>query len=226
MLMPKQQVLRYAVGELLHRARKCASFSLLLLVALLSTAQLGAQSAASLTLITAGRLLDPRTGNALAPAAVLIVGDKIKQVGSPSQIGAPDGARIIDLGGATLLPGLIDSHTHLLLDVIVPPEAESARRNNGDFAPALLLAIVESPNKRVLLGAQLAREDLESGIRPFATLAILESTATLNCATRSTQGVSPVRECWLLDESSSRGANTFRTSIPHWPRRSSSRNSC
>jgi imidazolonepropionase-like amidohydrolase len=45
----------------------------------------------------------------------------------------------------------------------VPPEAESARRYNGDFVPDLLLAIVESPTKRVLLGAQLAREDLESG---------------------------------------------------------------
>jgi hypothetical protein len=51
----------------------------------------------------------------------------------------------------------------LLLDVIVPPDAESARRFNGDFVPGLLLAIVESPSKSVLLGAQMVREDLESG---------------------------------------------------------------
>lgn len=168
--MPRQQVLEYAAGEFLRRARKCALFSLLLLVALVPTVQLGAQSAAPLTVVKAGRLLDPRTGNVLAPAAVFIVGDKVKQIGSPLQISAPAGAKIIDLGGATLLPGLIDSHTHLLLDAIVPPEAESARRNNGDFAPALLLAIVESPNKRVLLGAQLAREDLESGITTVRNL--------------------------------------------------------
>src|ERR1700691_2088610 len=93
------------------------------------------------TLINAAQLLDPRTGNVLSPAAVLIENGKIKEVGSPSQVQAhmPSGVKTIDLGGATLLPGLIDSHTHLLLDVIVPPEAESGRHLNGDFAPGLLL---------------------------------------------------------------------------------------
>src|SRR5215469_5787920 len=51
------------------------------------TAQVAPSSSAS-TVIKAGRLLDPRTGNVLSPAAVLIEGNKIKQVGSPSQIGA------------------------------------------------------------------------------------------------------------------------------------------
>jgi imidazolonepropionase-like amidohydrolase len=140
--------------------------------ALSSTGELAAQSAAPISLVRAGRLLDPRTGNVLSPAAVLIENGKIKEVGSPARIqaDAPAGAKVIDLGSATLLPGLIDSHTHLLLDVVVPPEAESARRLNGDFAPALLLAIVESPSKRVLLGAQLAREDLESGFTTVRNL--------------------------------------------------------
>jgi imidazolonepropionase-like amidohydrolase len=121
-------------------------------------------------LVKASRLLDPRTGNVLAPAAALIEGDKIEQVGSPSQISAPNGVRIIDLGSATLLPGLIDSHTHLLVDPVLPAEVERARRYNGSFVPGLLLAIVESPSKRVLLGAQMAREDLESGITTVRNL--------------------------------------------------------
>ena len=139
---------------------------------LFSNGQLAAQSPPPVTLVKAGRLLDPRTGSVLAPAAVLIENGKIKEVGPPAQVQAhtPAGVKIIDLGSATLLPGLIDSHTHLLLDVIVPPEAESARRHNGDFAPGLLLAIVESPSKRVLLGAQLAREDLESGFTTVRNL--------------------------------------------------------
>jgi len=83
---------------------------------------------------------------------------------------APSGAKIIDLGKATLLPGLIDSHTHLLVDPIVPAEAERSRHYNGDFLPGLLLAIAESPSKRVLMGAQLAREDLESGITTVRNL--------------------------------------------------------
>jgi imidazolonepropionase-like amidohydrolase len=152
-----------------NRMRRCALL-LLLLVAHVSTLQLRGQSAAPVTVVKAARLLDPRTGSVLAPAAVLIEGDKIKQVGSSSQISVPPGATIIDLGAATLLPGLIDGHTHLFLDIIVLPEAEQDRHANGLFAPGLLLAIVESPSKRALLGAQLAREDLESGITTVRNL--------------------------------------------------------
>src|SRR5271154_5174957 len=92
------------------------------LVAAVSAVQTPAQSAVPVTLIKAGRLLDPRTGNVLAPAAVLIEGDKIKEVGAPAQVQAhvPAGAKTIDLGGVTLLPGLIDSHTHLLMDIVLP----------------------------------------------------------------------------------------------------------
>ena len=103
---------------------------------------------------------------------VLIEGEKIKEVGPPSQVQShvPAGAKTIDLGSATLLPGLIDSHTHLLIDPVLPAEAERARHYNGSFVPGLLLAIVESPSKRVLLGAQMAREDLESGITTVRNL--------------------------------------------------------
>jgi imidazolonepropionase-like amidohydrolase len=150
---------------------KMRLFSLLALV-ICAAGQLMAQSAAPVTLVKAGRLLDPRTGNVLSPAAVLIENGKIKEVGPPLQVQshAPAGAKIIDLGSATLLPGLIDGHTHLLLDVVVPPTAESARRFNGDFVADMLLAIVESPSKRVLLGAQMAREDLDSGFTTVRNL--------------------------------------------------------
>jgi len=139
---------------------------------LFSCRQVAAQAPAPVTLVKAGRLLDPRTGNMLSPAAVLIEEGKIKEVGSPSQLQghAPAGVKIIDLGKATLLPGLIDSHTHLLVDPILPAEAERARHYNGSFLPGLLLAIAESPSKRVLMGAQLAHEDLESGITTVRNL--------------------------------------------------------
>ena len=129
-------------------------------------------SEAAVTIVKAGRLLDPRTGNVLSPAAVLIEDNKIKEVGSPAQLQthASGDTKTIDLGNATLLPGLIDSHTHLFIDPIAPAEVEWARRYNGSFAPDLLLAIVESPSKRVLLGAQMAREDLESGITTVRNL--------------------------------------------------------
>jgi len=75
------------------------------------------------------------------------------------------------LGNATLLPGLIDSHTHLLLDIIPPTEAEIKRQYNGEFLPGQLLAIASiSPSERALMGAKLAREDLESGFTTVRNL--------------------------------------------------------
>jgi len=163
-------VVEFIAEECLSRMRNLAIYSVLGLVAVVSTVQLRAQSAAPVTLVKAGRLLDPRTGNVLAPVAVLVEGNRIKQVGLPSQMSAPGGAKVIDLGSATLLPGLIDAHTHLFLDIVVPPEAEMDRHSNGLFAPGVLLAVVESPSKRALMAAQLAREDLESGITTVRNL--------------------------------------------------------
>src|SRR5438477_869748 len=145
---------------------------LVLAVLLFAAERVVAEAPASNTLVRASRLLDPRTGNVLSPAAVLIEGGKIKEVGPPSQVQAkaPAGVKTIDLGTVTLLPGLIDSHTHLLIDSVAPAEVEWARHFNGAFVPGLLLAIVESPSKRVLMGAQAAREDLESGITTVRNL--------------------------------------------------------
>lgn len=123
---------------------------------------------AAALVLKAAHLLDPRSGQVMSPAAVLIEGNRIAAVGST--VSAPPNARIIDLGDSTLLPGLIDSHAHLLLDVVVPPEEEVKRRFNGTFVPGMLLAIVESPTKRVLHGAQLAREDLDSGFTTVRNL--------------------------------------------------------
>src|SRR5271154_2601788 len=66
--------------------------------ALFSTGPLGAQSPDLVTLVKAGRLLDPRTGNVLSPAAVLIENGKIKEVGSPSRVqaDAQPGVKTID----------------------------------------------------------------------------------------------------------------------------------
>jgi imidazolonepropionase-like amidohydrolase len=141
-------------------------------VTIFTATQLAAQSPSPRTLVKAGRLLDPRTGNVISPAAVVIEDGKIKGVGSRSELQdhAADNARTIDLGNATLLPGLIDGHTHLFLDIVVLPEVEQDRHSNGLFAPGMLLAIVESPTKRALMGAQLAREDLESGITTVRNL--------------------------------------------------------
>ena len=87
--------------------RKLGISFVLGLVAVVSAVQTPAQSAVPVTLIKASRLLDPRTGNVLSPAAVLIEDGKIKEVGSLSQLQAhaPAGVKTVDLGRATLFPG-------------------------------------------------------------------------------------------------------------------------
>ena len=78
-------------------------------IALAAHAQ-GAQSDPVIVL-KAARLIDGRGGEPLSPAMVRIEGERITAVGSTLPV--PGGARVIDLGAATLLPGFIDLHTHL-----------------------------------------------------------------------------------------------------------------
>jgi imidazolonepropionase-like amidohydrolase len=82
-----------------------------LLAVAAAISMVGGQAPAPVTVIRAARMIAGTAGTMTGPAVVVIRGDRIASVGSTSQI--PDGARIIDLGGATLLPGLIDLHTHL-----------------------------------------------------------------------------------------------------------------
>jgi imidazolonepropionase-like amidohydrolase len=63
------------------------------------------------TVLRAARLIDGRGGAVISPAVVVVRGNKIESVGGA----APAGAQVIDLGDVTLLPGLIDAHTHALL---------------------------------------------------------------------------------------------------------------
>jgi len=75
---------------------------------------LAAQAAAAESLLlTAAHLLDVRDGSLIDDAAVLVENGRIAAVGTRDAVGAPAGARRLDLPGATLLPGLIDMHVHL-----------------------------------------------------------------------------------------------------------------
>jgi len=102
--------------------------------------------------IRAERLIDGKSDAVVKDAVVLVLGEKIVAVGSGLAI--PANARVINLGDATLLPGLIDAHTHLL---------EEMDGSNEDVEMLRIVA-TQSTAERALLGVKLAREDLEAGI--------------------------------------------------------------
>lgn len=79
-----------------------------------------ASPALPLTAIKAGRLVDPETGTAAANQVILVEGERVKAVGPGLAI--PQGATIIDLSALTVLPGLVDAHTHMGMTYKEQPE--------------------------------------------------------------------------------------------------------
>lgn len=84
--------------------------------ALISTAQATADVAAPTLAIRAGRLIDVVAGTAREDQVILISDGKIMAVGAAQRINVPREIRTIDLSGYTVLPGLIDAHTHMTID--------------------------------------------------------------------------------------------------------------
>jgi imidazolonepropionase-like amidohydrolase len=109
------------------------------------------ESASPPTLLTAERMLDVTTGRYVERPALLIEKGKISKVGSAAELlpKMPAGALVIDLGRATLLPGLIDCHSHLLM------------HDTNRYAATLTS---KSQALRVLEGAASARVTLHAGI--------------------------------------------------------------
>lgn len=103
-----------------------------------------AQSARPM-ILHAARLLDVESGRVLSPGEVLVTGERISAAGT--SVPHPSGAETIDLGDATLLPGLIDAHVHLFLH----PGAED------------LQTVQESVPQRTITAVLAARADLMAG---------------------------------------------------------------
>ncbi len=96
-------------------------------------------------ILHAARLLDVEGGRIIAPGEVLVRDERIVEAGK--SVTHPEGARTIDLGDRTLMPGLIDVHVHLFLH----PGAED------------LQTVEESVPQRTILATLAARDDLMAG---------------------------------------------------------------
>ena len=110
-----------------------------LFVAAITTGVLAQEQPARQVVVRAGRMLDVKTGNVLTNQAIVIDGDKITSFGPADNAKPPAGATVIDLPNATVLPGLIDAHTHITfnpgdtgytgLGISVPREALIGAKN-------------------------------------------------------------------------------------------------
>lgn len=110
-------------------------------------AQEPAAAPAPRTLLRAGHVLDVRTGKEAADQTIIVSGDKIVAIAATSATPKQGDDREIDLSGLTLMPGLIDVHTHLTFD------------NNFDPYHELSTSIA----KGALIGAHNAKITLEAG---------------------------------------------------------------
>jgi imidazolonepropionase-like amidohydrolase len=134
---------------------------------ILLIAALALQQAGPVTAIRAGTVIDGTGAAPVKNAVVLVQGDRITAVGTNVQI--PAGATVIDLTGATLLPGFIDAHVHLVGHII----------GDGDWQHQDL---VESASQRALLGAAHAQQTLEAG---FTTVRNVGADAFTDIALRN-----------------------------------------
>ncbi|MEA2336770.1 MAG: hypothetical protein QOE82_777, partial [Thermoanaerobaculia bacterium] len=116
-------------------------------------------SAQPLTYIKAGSLIDGKADTPKANQVIVIRGNRIESVGSGTAI--PDGAHVIDLSGMTVMPGLIDSHTHLFLQGEDPDE--------GGYDAQLLKYSLAYRAARATVSAKRALEQGFTTIRDVET---------------------------------------------------------
>src|SRR5260221_9462554 len=116
---------------------------------------------AQVTAIRAGRLFDSKSGKIAENQVILVEEEKITAVGPADRVQIPAGAQVIDLSKGTVLPGLIDGHTHVFgygLDDIKPG------------GPPFASPINDTREYRTLLALANAQKDLRAGFTSLRDL--------------------------------------------------------
>jgi imidazolonepropionase-like amidohydrolase len=111
------------------------------------------QSSSQVIAIRAGKLFDGKTDHLLTDQVILVTGDRIQEIGPAASVKIPSGAQVIDFSHATVMPGLIDAHTHVF--------------ETGDVPRDLLTT---SPQYRELEALVASQADLNAGFTSMRDL--------------------------------------------------------
>jgi imidazolonepropionase-like amidohydrolase len=173
----------------------------LVVLASLSALPAWAQTTPEVTAIKAARLFDGKSDRTVAGAVVIVEGSTIKAVGSGLVV--PPGAKVVDLGDATLLPGFIDAHVHLTFsssDNWYRDTVENLRRDVPE---------------RTLRAAENARQTLMAG---FTTVRNVGASDFIDVGLRNAidAGIVPgPRMLVAVHSLGSRGGHCDRTGFPY-----------
>ena len=148
-----------------------AGFGILILVvaapAIVAETTVAPEARSTMTVVRAGAYLDIDGGALVSPAVVVVEDGRITAVNPATP---PADARVIDLAGMTLLPGLIDMHTHMTYEIVPGWETEPVRWTAADFA----LRGVANAEKTLLAGFTTIRDIWALGFSDVALARAIE----------------------------------------------------
>jgi imidazolonepropionase-like amidohydrolase len=138
---------------------KLASLLLSLVLPATLTGQQANPASTGTVVLRAARLIDGNGGPVMSNGVVVVTNDRIVAAGADGSVAVPSGARVIDLGDATLLPGFIDAHVHIIGRPLSDPRSDDA-------------SVRDYPGYGAIVGVENARRTLMAG---FTTVRVVGS---------------------------------------------------